>query len=576
MYLERINKVKEYLISNNIDGYIVFLSDDHGSEYIPRHFKGIDYLSNFSGSAGTLLITKNDSFLWTDGRYFLQASQQLKKSNVILKKIGVDETLMEYISLNIKSLSFDFSVASVGFVSQLIKRCPQIILYDKDVLNDIWDNRPKLPTSKINLLSSDLYKNDCRYKCHKTLNYIKTKKNHGVLISALDDIAWVLNCRGKDIKYNPVFVSFLFLSVIDGIEEYTLYINKSKLTLDIMKYFDTMGIKVKPYKQIYKDIRKFDYTIYFDSTKTNYKLYTLMKNKKNKILYPTIFKAIKNNVDIKNSKEAHLHDAIAMCKFLYYLKTNNNEMSELSVTSYLEKLRKKQGAYDLSFSTICGYKEHGAIIHYCSNESTNSQILKEGLLLVDSGGQYKNGTTDITRTIVMGNVSDEMKYHFTLALKSHIDLSMHVFDKNTTDATLDLIARKPLWDNNLDYNHGTGHGVGHILNVHEGPQSIRHNKVNPIKMKKGMITSNEPGLYFENEYGIRHENEVLCIQIDENNLGFEPITYVPFDLLGIDKTLLNDNEINWLNKYHKMVFEKVGKYLTLKERAFLKEATKEI
>ena len=267
-----------------------------------------------------------------------------------------------------------------------------------------------------------------------------------------------------------------------------------------------------------------------------------------------------------------------MCKFIYYIKNNvgKKQMDELSVSNYLKKLRFAQGAYDLSFSTICGYKEHGAIIHYSATKESSSKIENDGFLLVDSGGQYHYGTTDITRTIALNNITDEMKYHFTLVLKAHIDLSLAIFDKNTTDKKLDLIARKPLWDNNLDYNHGTGHGIGHILNVHEGPQSIRHNKVVPTIMKKGMITSNEPGLYFANKYGIRHENELLCIKIDENHLGFEPITYVPFDIDAIEVSMLDENERKWLNNYHKLVYNKVSKYLNNKEKDFLKEITKEI
>ena len=313
MYLERINKVKKYLIENNIDGYIVFLSDDHGSEYICKHFKSIAYLSNFTGSAGTLLITKEKSYLWTDGRYFLQASQQLASSNVILKKISIDESLLDFINEHINSLSFDFSIASVGFVNNLLKIKPSIKLIDKDVLKEIWVNRPSLPNSKIYSLDKDLYKYESKSKLSKTLKSIKSKKNYGVLISALDDIAWLLNSRGKDIKYNPVFISYLFLAKVNGVEEYTLYVNKAKLTLDYLKYLLEQNIKVKPYKKIYNDVFLFDDVIYYDANKTNFKLYSLMKNKRHKVLYPTLKKAIKDNVDIKNSKQAHIQYGIAMC-----------------------------------------------------------------------------------------------------------------------------------------------------------------------------------------------------------------------------------------------------------------------
>lgn len=578
MYIDRINYVKEYLRKNDIDAYIVFISDDHGSEYISDRYKSVRYLSGFTGSAGTLLITKENSYLWTDGRYFLQASNQLKVSNTILKKIGEDESIVEYIKENVNSLVFDFKVANVSFVDALLSNKPSLRLIDNDLVNAIWSDRKKMSTSKVFALKENAYKYNAFSKCHKTINNIKRKGNYGVLISALDDIAFLCNLRGKDIKYNPVFMSFMFLSKIDGKETYTLYINKAKLDENIQELLKENNIEVKPYLSVYKDVKNFNDIIYYNKSKTNFKLYTLMKKKKNVNLWPTLNKAIKTNIDIKDSINAHILDGVAMFKFIYYVKHNvgKRKLSELSLSNYLAKLRRKQGAYDLSFNTICGYKDHGAIIHYSADENSNYEVYNDGFLLVDSGGQYLYGTTDITRTIVLANVTEIMKKHFTLVLKSHIDLAMAIFDKNETDASLDKIARKPLWDEGLDYNHGTGHGVGHILNVHEGPQSIRHNKLNPIKMKKGMITSNEPGLYIEGQYGIRHENELLCVKVDDNHLGFKAITFVPFDIDGIDVSLLDENERSYLNNYHKQVYELISPYLNNKERKYLKEITREI
>lgn len=578
MYKNRIKQVQNYLIKNNIDGFVFFISDDHGSEYITNTYKSVSFLSGFTGSAGTLLITKDESFLWTDGRYFLQASEQLKLSNTTLKKIGEDESIIEYISSNLKTLALDFKVANVSFISYLLSVCNIKLVHEEKLLNEIWTNRPKLSKKTISVLPDNVTHMSINKKCYKTLSHIKQKDNYGVLVTALDDIAYLLNARGKDIKYNPVFNSFMFLSKVNGVNTYTLYICKSKLSLEAKDKFEKQGIIVKPYNKIYKDVANFKHKIYYSPSKTNYLLYTLMHNKKDVELWPTLNKAIKRKMEIKDSKKAHIKDAIAMCKFIYYIKNNVGKvkMSELSVTKHLEKLRRNQGAHDLSFSTICGYKAHGAIIHYSADKNSNVAIENDGFLLVDSGGQYYYGTTDITRTLALNNITDEMKYHFTLALKSHIDLAMAKFDKYTLDSKLDLIARKPLWDVGLDYNHGTGHGVGHILNVHEGPQSIRHNKANPTYMKKGMITSNEPGLYFEGKYGIRHENEMLCIQIDKNTLGFEPITYVPFDVDAIDVSLLSKDERNWLNNYHKLVYNIVSKYLTINEKKYLRKITKEI
>ena len=578
MYKTRIKQVQEYLNKNDIDGFIFFISDDHGSEYITSTYKSVAFLSGFTGSAGTLLITKDNSYLWTDGRYFLQASEQLKVSNTTLKKIGEDETITEYISCNLKSIAFDFKVANVAFVSYLLSLSNIKLVNEEKLLDKIWTNRPKLSKKKISVLPDRATHMSINKKCFKTISTIKQKDNYGVLITALDDIAYVLNARGKDIKYNPVFNSFMFLTKVNGVNTYTLYMSKSKLSLEAKEKFIEQGIEVKPYNQIYKDIANFNYKIYYNSNKTNYLLYTLMHNKKAIELWPTLNKAIKRKVEINDSKKAHIKDAVAMCKFIYYIKNNVGKvkMDELSVTRHLEKLRKQQGAYDLSFSTICGYKAHGAIIHYSATKESNVSIENDGFLLVDSGGQYYYGTTDITRTLALNNISDEMKYHFTLVLKAHIDLAMAKFNKATLDSKLDLIARRPLWDAGLDYNHGTGHGVGHILNVHEGPQSIRHNKVNPTTMKKGMVTSNEPGLYFEGKYGIRHENEMLCISIDKDTLGFEPITYVPFDIDAINVDMLTQEERNWLNNYHKLVYNIVSKYLTINEKEYLRKITKEI
>ena len=322
MYIDRINYVKEYLRKNDIDAYIVFISDDHGSEYISDRYKSVRYLSGFTGSAGTLLITKENSYLWTDGRYFLQASNQLKVSNTILKKIGEDESIVEYIKENVNSLVFDFKVANVSFVDALLANKPSLRLIDNDLVNVIWKDRKKMSTSKVFALKENAYKYNAFSKCHKTINNIKRKGNYGVLISALDDIAFLCNLRGKDIKYNPVFMSFMFLSKIDGKETYTLYINKAKLDENIQELLKENNIEVKPYLSVYKDVKNFNDIIYYNKSKTNFKLYTLMKKKKNVNLWPTLNKAIKNNIDIKDSINAHILDGVAMCKFIYYVKHN--------------------------------------------------------------------------------------------------------------------------------------------------------------------------------------------------------------------------------------------------------------
>lgn len=580
MFISRIGYIQEYLKENDIDCYISFLSDDHGSEYVYKKYQSIAFLSNFTGSAGTLLITKNASYLWTDGRYFLQAKNELLKSNTILKKIGIDETIQEFILNNINSIVLDFKVTNVDFIDSITKSSKTIKLYDdENLLNEIWPNRPKLSKRRIILLPQRICKYSAYQKCLKTLNQcVKGQEKCSVLICALDDIAYLLNARGFDIPCNPVFYSFLLLNKIDKQTQFILYIDNSKLSIDVKESLQKQNIIIKNYNHIYKDLKNINHPIFYDKTKTNYKLYSLMKIKRHKVLWPSLSKAIKTSLEIKENEIAHIKDGIAMVKFLYYFKNNISKKSfdEIILAKHLEKIRKKCGAFELSFKTICAYKEHGAIVHYNANEITNKKIVDDGFLLLDSGGQYYYGTTDITRTIALKNISSEMKYHYTLVLKAHIALATAIFTKDTTDKDLDYLTRKVLWDNHLDYNHGTGHGVGFMLNVHEGPQSIRYNKQKPVKIKKSMITSDEPGLYFENKYGIRHENELLCIKIDKTHLGFKPITYVPFDLEGIDVQMLTDLEINWLNNYHKMVYEKINSYLNKNERKFLLSKTREI
>ena len=444
MYSERIKQVQNYLINNNIDGYIEFICDDHGSEYVNDHYKGVAFLSAFTGSAATLLITKSSSYLWTDGRYFLQASMQLLSSNTTLKKIGIDESIIDFISNNLKSVAFDFRVANVPFVKQLVANNIKVINEEK-LLDNIWANRPTLPKKKIISLPLNVVSCKASLKCHKELSHIKSKKEYFVLVTALDDIAYLLNARGFDIKCNPVFISFLLLNKTNDKEIYTLYVDKAKVNNKMQEYFKNEKITLKPYNSIYSDIKKINATIYFDSNKTNYKLYSSMKNGRNVTLWVSNKKAIKSKVEIIEDKKVHIKDAISMCKFLYYVKTyvNKKKMTELSLMDKLYKLRRKYGSFEPSFSTICGFNENGAIVHYSATNDTNKEIKNDGLLLVDSGGQYYYGTTDITRTIALNNISDEMKYHFTLVLKSHIALANAVFSNDTTDAALDNIARKP-------------------------------------------------------------------------------------------------------------------------------------
>ena len=405
------------------------------------------------------------------------------------------------------------------------------------------------------------------------------------MLSSLFDIAYLFKLRGKDIPYNPVFLSYALISHSKA----CLFIDEQKVSLEIKQSLEAQGVTLLPYEKIYSILKTLTGSILLDPNKINYALYVCI-DKSVKIFKSenptTLMKAIKNPVEIENTKRIHLQDGVAFCKFMIAFKKQmkNQTSSELQAQDLLESFRKEQKDYlEPSFSIICAYQENAAMMHYSATLQSNKTIRNEGLLLIDSGGQYLGGTTDITRTLVLGSLSKEAKYHFTLALKSHIALASVCFLRGCRGISLDILARKPLWDVGLDYKCGTGHGVGYMLNVHEGPNSFRYN-MNPnfisAELKEGMITTNEPGIYLENQYGIRHENEMLTVFSHQNEYGeflkFEPITYVPFDIDGIDASLLTSQEKQWLNDYHQMVYEKISPYLNDQEKETFKEYTKEL
>lgn len=586
--LQDIQKLQEYLKNNNIDAYIISSNDDHGSEYIGDHFKARAYFSSFTGSAGTLVVTQNASYVWTDGRYFLQAEAQLKKSNSILMKMGLPETpsISEFIASlgENKTIAFDFKLVPTSFALNLKKVNPSdTLLDDGSIIDKIWENRPSIKKSKAYYLNDSISGESVESKINFLIDDLENKKAAGVLVTSLDDIAYLTNTRGDDISYNPVNYAFFYLSRGKRI----LYMDEEKYDDKFLSIMENLDIKIKPYNDVYNDVKDIEGDVLLDEGKTNYALYNSIKNPVlERFSALTMKKTIKNPTEIKNIKKAHIEDAVAMIKFMHYVKTNFNkiDLNELKIQDQLLKFRQEGKDFlDLSFGTICGFNEHGAIIHYSSSEETNIKVEGAGLLLVDSGAQYKYGTTDITRTFALGKISKEMKRYFTLVLKSHIDLAKTTFLENTPGLSLDMISRAPLYHEYLDYRHGTGHGVGYLLNVHEGPQSITCRGITPMSsypFKENMLTSNEPGIYLPNKFGIRHENLVLTYKKEENEcgkfLGFETITLVPFDLDGIDKSLLDESEKKWLNDYHKLVYKKLNKYLTPELSRYLKKVTKVI
>ena len=581
-----IEQLQEYVRNGGIDAYIVFTSDDHGSEYVVDHFKTRAFLCGFTGSAGTLVVTRDGAYLWTDGRYFIQAAEQLKATDTVLMKAGEEgvPSIFEFLKKlsDTPKIAFDFTTATVEFVEIMKKSVKGVELVDcGEVIDSIWQDRPEVAPTKAWFLPDNATGESVRSKIENLQKDIEKQGCEYALVSSLDDIAWLFNMRGSDIEYNPVNYAYAIVSK-DGA---TLFIDERKLDAKCKKNLAKNDINTLPYNDVYGVASQIEGRVLIDKEKTNYALFSLIKNVKETDSFPTtVRKAIKNAVEIKNIKKAHVEDGVAALKFMRYLKENAGKdvMSEISLADKLKAFRRESKNFlDLSFDTICGYASNGAIVHYSATPETDKVVENKGLLLVDSGAQYRYGTTDITRTFAMGKVTNEEKRAFTIVLKSHIALARATFPKGMTGARLDMISRAPMYAHGMDFKHGTGHGVGYLLNVHEGPQNISPRAVtSKFAVLPGMVTSNEPGFYEEGKFGIRHENLVLCVEKEKTEYGtfcaFETITLVPFDLDAIDVKLLDDGEKAWLNAYHKTVRKTIGKYLDGKDLKFLEKATREI
>lgn len=581
-----IIKLQEFVKEGGLDAYIVFTSDDHGSEYIVDHFKTRAFLSGFTGSAGTLVITKDNAYLWTDGRYFIQAAEQLKTTDTVLMKSGEEGvvTLFEFVQKLSDSpkIAFDFSTATVEFVETLKKAVKGVEIVDcGEIIDRIWTNRPEIEPTKAWFLPDKAAGESVKSKIENLQSDLEKQGCDVALVSSLDDIAWLINMRGSDIEYNPVNYAYAIVSK-DGA---TLFMDERKLDTKGRKFLSENGINLMPYQDVYGVAEQLSDRVLIDKDKTNYALFSRIANAKETDVFPTTLrKAIKNDIEIKNMKKAHVEDGVAMVRFMRYLKerAGKDDMSEISLADKLESFRRESRNFiDLSFDTICGYASNGAIVHYSATAQTDKKVKNKGLLLVDSGAQYRYGTTDITRTFAMGKVGKEEKEVFTIVLKSHIALARAVFRKGATGANLDMVARAPMYKFGMDFKHGTGHGVGYLLNVHEGPQNISPRASSPkYAVLPGMITSNEPGFYEEGKFGVRHENLILCVEKEKTAYGtfceFETITLVPFDLDAIDANMLDDEEKEWLNAYHDRVRKVIGKHLSGKDLRFLEKATRKI
>lgn len=588
--MNNLEKFREAMEKENIDYYIIPSSDSHQSEYVAEHFKGREFISGFTGSAGVLLVGLKEAFLWTDGRYFIQAERELNGSGISLMKMRTPgyPTIEEWIKKNIKSkktLGFDGRLFSVnqykGFLD-ISKENNFSINMDNDLLKNIWEARPELPKSKIFLHGEAYSGKYASEKLQEVRKHMKEKDAKNYIISSLDDIAWLCNIRGNDVKFNPVALSYVLIN-----ENYAnLYINNAKIDDNTKEKLKNEGFEIYEYDEIEEHVKLIEDRTIIDPNKLNAKIYSCLSSDVkviNEMNITTKLKAIKNEVEIANTEKSQVRDGVAMVKFIKWLKDNlgKEKITEISASKKLTEFRSKGENYKGdSFGTIAGYKEHAAMMHYSATEATDYEIKQEGMFLVDSGGQYLDGTTDITRTFILGNITEEEKRDFTLVLKGHIALSTAKFLKGTTGVNLDILARRPLWNYGIDYKCGTGHGVGYFLNVHEGPQGIRP-EGNSTVLKPGMIITNEPGVYKEGKHGIRIENTLLVVKdINSEEFGefykFKTISYCPIDLNGVVIEMLTNEERDWLNNYHKIVFEKLSPYLNDEEIEFLKVQTREI
>ena len=580
---KRIEEARKVMEKYKVDAYIITSSDYHQSEYIDDYFKGREYLSGFTGSAGVLVIFKDEACLWTDGRYHIQAEKQLKGSEIKLFKqgnLGVP-TYKEYIVSKLaenSKIGIDAKILLSSDINEILSKKKYKII-DFDLLAEVWDKRKALPNEKIFILEDKYTGKAYKEKVKEVRKVLKEKGVDYNIISSLDDIAWIYNFRGDDVQHNPVALSFTVISE----KKASLYINKNKLNEEAKKYFKDNKVEVKGYFEFFEDIKKLKGNILVDFNKISYAIYeAISKNTMINSMNPsTYFKSHKNETEIANTKDIHIQDGVAMVKFMYWLKNNykKENITEFSAEEKINSLREKiEGYIDLSFSTISAFGKNAAMMHYSAPEK-NSTKIEDGVYLLDSGGTYLKGTTDITRTFFLGKVGKQEKINNTLVLKGMLALSRAKFLFGATGTNLDILARQFLWNVGIDYKCGTGHGVGHILNVHEGPHGIRF-QYNPQRLEIGMIVTNEPGAYIEGSHGIRIENELLVKEFCETEHGkfleFETITYAPIDLNGIVKTLLTKEEKQQLNEYHSEVYEKLSPYLNKKEKEFLKEYTKSI
>ena len=602
---QRLEDLREVMRREHLAACIFPSTDPHQSEYVADHWKGREWISGFNGSAGTAVVTLTSAALWTDSRYFLAAEEQLKGTEYQLMKLKIEgtPTIAEWLGKEImqnrhpyedwSEVAIDGRCSSVNAVKELIadlrKQGGITLRTNFDPLKLIWKGRPAIPESPVEIFPMEYAGESCHDKIGRIRQALREKHADGMLMAALDDIAWTLNLRGSDVHCNPVFVSYLLISP----KTVTLYINKVKLPSDVLDYLKAEDIKVEDYEQVENGLKKyFEYNILLDPEEINYRLYEVVRNKGRQDNHPQTeiveeespvkrMKTVKNEREIAGFRSAMLKDGIAMVKFLRNLdlrikNLEHEPLTEIGVDEMLTALRAEQPLFrGISFDTIAGYGAHGAIVHYEATPETDIPLEPSGLLLLDSGAQYLDGTTDITRTIALGPLTEEMKKIYTLVLKGHIQIELCKFPSGASGTQIDILARQAMWREGLNYLHGTGHGVGTYLNVHEGPHQFRM-EWKPAPLVAGMTITDEPGIYLAGKFGARIENTLLIVPYKETEFGkflqFESLTLCPIDKAPILVDMLLPEEIDWLNDYHKMVFDTLSPHLSDDEISWLQEA----
>ena len=595
---QRLEDLREVMRREHLSACIFPSTDPHQGEYIPDHWKGREFISGFNGSAGTAVVTLTSAALWTDSRYFIAAADQLKGTEYQLMKLKIEgtPTIAEWLGKECGAgaeVSIDGWCSSSNAVKELIadlrKEGGITVRTNLDPLKLIWRNRPVIPENSVELYPLKYAGESTKDKIARIREALRKRHADGMLMTALDDIAWTLNLRGTDVHCNPVFVSYLLISS----KAVTLYINKVKLSPEVLAYLDAEHIKVEDYEQVENGLKQyFEYNILLDPDEVNYRLYEVVKNKGKQNNCPQTeiveeespvkrMKTVKNDTEIAGFRSAMLKDGIAMTKFLYWLsgyigKPEISELTEIAIDEKLTSLRAEQPLYrDISFDTIAGYGTHAAIVHYEATPETDIPLQPKGMLLLDSGAQYLDGTTDITRTIALGPLTDLEKQIYTLVLKGHIQIELCKFPSGSSGTQIDILARKDMWREGLNYLHGTGHGVGTYLNVHEGPHQFRL-EWKPAPLVAGMTITDEPGIYLPDRCGARTENTLLIVPYKETEFGkflqFESLTLCPIDKAPILIEMMTQEEIQWLNDYHQRVFDTLSPHLSAEEAAWLRTA----